>query len=123
DGVYKRLFQNALADGSNNEAEQPSLEVFALAYHDHVNVGQAVGPTLEGVGVARCASPRVGIGRRKDDVVGMGPVVVQAFPDAARAFRDVGLGGAAVIHLEVLVGAVPKQLPAARPEVSEPGDV
>jgi hypothetical protein len=56
-------------------------------------------------------------------VVGIGPVVVQAFPDAARAFRDVGLRGATVMHLEVLVGAVAKKLRAARPEVGEPGDV
>src|SRR2546427_528612 len=48
---------------------------------------------------------------------------VQAFPDAARAFRDVGLRGATVMHLEVLVGAVAKKLRAARPEVGEPGDV
>ena len=69
------------------------------------------------------ASPRVGVGRREDDVVGIGPVVVQAFPDAARAFRHVGVGGAAVMHLKVIVGAVAKKLRAARPEVGEPGDV
>ena len=43
DGVYKRLFQNALADGPEHQAEQPSLEVLALAYDDHVNIGRAVG--------------------------------------------------------------------------------
>ena len=48
---------------------------------------------------------------------------VQAFPDAARAFRDVGLRAAPVMHLEVLVGAVAKELRAARPEVGKPGDV
>ena len=123
DGVFKRLFQNALADGPEHEAEQPSFEVLAVAYDDHVNVGHAVGTTREGVGVAGRASPRVGVGRREDDVVGIGPVVMQAFPDAARAFRDVGLRAAPVMHLEVLVGAVAKKLRAARPEVGEPGDV
>ena len=33
----------------------------------------------------------VGIGRREDDAIKIGPVVVQAFPDTARAFCDVGL--------------------------------
>jgi hypothetical protein len=47
---------------------------------------------------------------------------VQAFPDAAGALRDVGLIGALVMHLEVLVGAVAKELLAARPEVGQPGD-
>jgi hypothetical protein len=59
----------------------------------------------------------------EDDVVGIGPVVVQAFPDAAGAFRDVGLRGATVMHLQVLVSAVAKKLRAARPEVGEPGNV
>jgi len=121
--VYKRFFQDTLADGPDHQAEQPPLEVLAVAYDDHVDIGQTVGATLEVVGVARCASPRVGIGCRKDDAVGIGPVIMQAFPDAARAFRDVGLGGAAVMHLEVFVGAVAKELRAARPEVGEPGDV
>jgi hypothetical protein len=48
---------------------------------------------------------------------------VQAFPDAARAFGDVGLQAASAMHFEVLVGAVAKELRAARPEVGEPGDV
>ena len=48
---------------------------------------------------------------------------MQAFPDAARAFRDVGLRGAFVMHLEVRVGAVAKEPRASRPEVGEPGDV
>src|SRR5437867_11701758 len=47
---------------------------------------------------------------------------VQAFPGAAGALGDVGLFGALVMHLEVLVGAVAKELRAARPEVGEPGD-
>src|SRR5262245_4626713 len=48
---------------------------------------------------------------------------MQAFPDAARALGDVGLCGAALMHLEVLVGAVAEQLRAAGPEIGEPGDV
>ncbi len=91
DGVLKCLFQNAPADGPEHQAKYPSLEVLTVSYDDHVNVGRAVGPTREGVGVARRASPSVGIGRREHDAVGIRPVVVQAFPDAARAFGDVGL--------------------------------
>jgi|SRR5215471_7911007 len=30
-GVYKRLFQNAFADGPQHQAEHPSLEVLAFA--------------------------------------------------------------------------------------------
>src|SRR5580692_10987183 len=113
--VFKRLFQNARADGPEHEAEQPSPEVLAFAYDDYVDVGQTIGTTCEGVGVAGGASPRVGVGRREDNVVGIGPVVVQAFLDAPRAFGDVGLRGAPVMHLEVLVGAVAKELRAAGP--------
>jgi len=47
---------------------------------------------------------------------------VQAFPGAAGALGDVGLFGALVMHLEVLVGAAAKEFRAARPEVGEPGD-
>src|SRR5262249_45661940 len=45
DGVFKRPFQNAPADGPEHEAEHPSLEVLAVAYDDNVNVGRAVGLT------------------------------------------------------------------------------
>src|SRR5436190_8900903 len=121
--VFKCLFQNTLADGPEHDTEQPSLEVLAVAYDDHVYVGQTIGTTCEAVTVAGRASPCVGVGRREDDVVGIGPVVVQAFPGATRAFRDVGLRGATVMHLEVLVSAVAKKLRAARPEVGEPGKV
>src|ERR1043166_9458903 len=41
-GVFKRFCQNASADGPNHEAEQLSLDVLAVAYDDHVNVGRAV---------------------------------------------------------------------------------
>jgi len=47
---------------------------------------------------------------------------VQAFPDAARALSDVGIRGATVMHLEVPVGAVAKELRAARAEVGQPGE-
>jgi hypothetical protein len=43
-----------------------------------------------------------------------GPGSDRALPDAARAFGDVGLGGPQRVDLEVVVGAVAKQLGAAR---------
>ena len=43
DGVFKRPFQNAPADGPEHEAEHPPLKVLAVAYDDHVNIGRAVG--------------------------------------------------------------------------------
>ena len=56
-------FQNAPADGPQHQTKPPPFEVLAVAYDDHVNVGRAVGLTREGVGVARRASPHVGVGR------------------------------------------------------------
>src|SRR5262245_43490190 len=41
DGVFKRLFQLALTDGPDHEAEQLSLDVLTVAYHDDVDVGVA----------------------------------------------------------------------------------
>src|SRR5882724_10291442 len=122
DGVFKRLFQNPPADGPEYEAEQPPRQVFAIEYDNHINVGRAVGPSPEGVGVPRRATPHVGVGRREDDAVGIGPVVLQALPDPTRAFRDIGLRAAPVVHLEVCVGAVAKELRAARPEIGKSGD-
>ena len=58
----------------------------------------------------------------QDDAVGIGPVVVQALPDAARALRDIGFVGTFVVHLEVAVGAVAKDLRAVRTEVRERRD-
>src|SRR5215831_7574993 len=110
DRFFKRFFQNASADGPDHEAEQPSLEILAFAYDDHVDVGQTIGTTCERVGVAGRASPRVGVGRREDDMVGIGPVVVEALPNAARALRDVGLLAAQAMHLQVLVCAITKKL-------------
>jgi hypothetical protein len=49
-----------------------------------------------------------------------GPVVEQAFPDAARAFRDIGLRAAQVMHLHVFVGAVAEELRAPGAEVGQP---
>ena len=46
---------------------------------------------------------------------------MQPFPNATRAFRDVGLGGAFVMYFEVSVSAIAKKLRAARPEVGEAG--
>ena len=123
DGVFKRPFQNPPADGPEYEAEQPPLQVFAIAYDDHINVGRAVGLTREGVGVARRATPHVGVNRREDDAVRIGPVVIQALPDPARAFRDIGMRAAPEMHSEVRVGAVAKELRATRSEIGESGDV
>src|SRR2546421_1256125 len=91
DAACEGLLQDAFTDGRQHEAEKPSLEVLAVADHDEVDVGRAVGTPREVVSVARIASPRVGVGGLEDDVVGIRPVVVQTFPDAARALRDVGL--------------------------------
>jgi len=123
DGVFKGFFQDALANGPDHQSERPSFEVLALAYDDHVNVGGAVWVAREVVGVAGVTSPGVGVGRRKNHVVGIGPVVMQAFPDAARTFRDVGLRSTQAVHFEVLVGAVAEEFRAARTEVGEPRDV
>jgi hypothetical protein len=57
---------------------------------DVVDVGRAVGLTGEGVGVAGRTTPHVGVGRCEDDVVGIGPVAVKAFLNAARALGHVG---------------------------------
>jgi hypothetical protein len=62
DGVFQTPFRNAPADGPEHEAEPPPLDVLAVAYDDHVNVGRAIGLTREGVGVARRTSPRLGVG-------------------------------------------------------------
>jgi hypothetical protein len=61
--------------------------------------------------------------RSEHNATGIGPVVLQAFPDAGRAFRDVGLRGAFVMHLKVSVGAVAEKFRTARPEIGEAGHV
>ena len=56
-------------------------------------------------------------------MVGIGPVVVQAFPgELTGALRDVGVIGALAMHFEVLVGMAGERLRAAWSEVGEPGD-
>jgi hypothetical protein len=57
DGVSKCLFQNALADGPEHEAEHPPLEVLALTYHDGVHISRSVRPPCKGVDVARTSTP------------------------------------------------------------------
>src|SRR5712664_117653 len=119
DGVFEGSFQDASADGPEYKAEYPALKVLAVAHDDDVDVGRAIGPTREGVSVARSASPYIGVGRRQDDAVGVRPVVVQAFPDAPRAFCNVGLQGAELMHLEILLGGITKEFGATSPEVCE----
>src|SRR5262245_28015356 len=123
DGVFKRFFQNQPADGPDYEAEQPPRQVFAVAHDHHIYVGCAVRLTGEGVGVARRATPHVGVDRGEDDATGIGPVVIQALPNPARAFRDVCMRATAEMHFEVRVGAVAKEIRATRPELREAGDI
>ena len=59
-----------------------SSEILAIAHYNNVNVCCAVGVTRKGIRVAGRASPHVGVSRCKDDVAWIGPVVMQAFPDA-----------------------------------------
>ena len=122
DAVGEGLSQRALTDGSEHAREHPSLEVFALTNDDEVHVDRSVGLPPEGVGVARSAAKRVGVGGREFHPVGIGPVVMQTFPDTARTLGDVGLTRALVMHLEVRIDAVCKELRPARSEVGEPGD-
>src|SRR5262249_52907643 len=92
-------------------------------YDDDVDVGRAIRLALESVGVARGASPGIGVCRRQDDAVGVRPVVVQTFPDASRAFRNVGMRGADVMHSEILVGTIAKPFGAPRSKIGETGYV
>jgi hypothetical protein len=48
---------------------------------------------------------------------------MQAFPDAPRAFRNVGLRKAEMMHLEILIGAVAKKPRTTGPKIRETGDV
>src|SRR6266436_8620791 len=112
DGLAQLLFQHALADDRDHDRERPSLEVLAFADHDDVDGGRPFGRLREGIGVARVAAPYVGVGGPEYDVVWIGPVIVQAFPDAARALGHVGLTGTLVVNLEVVVGAVAEKLRA-----------
>src|ERR1700722_5035067 len=61
DRVYKRLFQNAPADGPQHEAERAPFEVLALANDGDVDVRRAIGVAREIISVAGSASPQVGV--------------------------------------------------------------
>ena len=52
DGIDKRLFQSALPTAPSTKPSNRPFKILSVAYDDHVNVGRAVGPTLEVVGVA-----------------------------------------------------------------------
>jgi hypothetical protein len=80
-------------------------EVFALEDGDEVHLGLPVG-----------------VDGREHDAVRVGPVVVEALPDALGPFLDVGLGLASRKDLEVVVGAVAEDLRSARAEVGQPSD-
>src|SRR3954447_16833916 len=122
DGGVERLDEVALADRPEEGAEQPPLQVLALADDRDVDAGRPVGLPGEVVRVARVTAPQVRVGRRQHDVVGIGPVVVQALPDAAGALGDVGIGEALVVDLQVVVGTVAEDLRAAGAEVRERRD-
>jgi len=68
-GIRKRLFQNALADGPEHQSERLSFEVLAFADDIHINVGRALGISCEVVSVSGCAAPKIGIRGRENDVV------------------------------------------------------
>jgi hypothetical protein len=70
------------ANSSEHEAEQSSYKIFSFADDNHVDVSCAVGPRGKGIGVAGRASPYVGVDGCENDVVGIGPVIVEVFPDA-----------------------------------------
>src|SRR5262245_44182314 len=89
-GLSKRLLQVPLADNSKEDADGPPLKVLALAHNLDVHVGRPVGLPYQVVGVPRATSPQVGVSSGENDAVGIRPVVMQSFPDAARALRDIG---------------------------------
>jgi hypothetical protein len=92
-------------------------DVLAFANYDDIYVGRSVGLPRQGVSVARRATEHVGFDCVGRDAVGIGPVILQAFPDATGALGDIGVMEAKVMHLEVRIGALCKDLRAARPEV------
>src|SRR5258705_13121463 len=85
DAGGERLAKDACADDSQHARKRPAPEVFALANYEDVDDGRSIGLAPEGVVVARGTAPQVGVGGGELDVVEIGPVVMQAFPDAARA--------------------------------------
>src|SRR5262249_24079986 len=120
--IVERLLQDSLANGLEYQGEHPALEVLGLAVDSHVNGCWAVGLSCKGVYVPRGVSPHVGVSRRQHDLFGVGPVVMQALPDAVRAFGDVRVKAAVAMDLQIFVGAIVEQLRAAGPEVCESGD-
>src|SRR5262249_48878183 len=110
-------------DGLKHDFKQFSLQRLALAYDVEVNVGRAIGISREVVSVTRRPAPGVGVCRSEHNVIGVGPIIMQALPDAARSFRDVRIRAAEVMHLKVIVRAVAEQLSTAGPEIRESGDV
>src|SRR5258705_12530239 len=90
DRVFEGPLQHAPPDRSEHETERTSLQVLALPNDNHVNIGRAIWLRREGVGVARRPAPDVGVGRRQDDAVEIGTIVVQTFPKSAKALRYVG---------------------------------
>jgi hypothetical protein len=73
--------QGRPADSPEYEAKQPSLEVLALPNDDHVDVGSAVRMAREVVGVAGCASPKIGVRRGEHDVLRISDPVASASSD------------------------------------------
>src|SRR4051794_13679360 len=70
DRLCQRPSQDAPAEDRQHGPERPSLEVLSLPYHDYIHLGRPVRLPREGVGVARVASPRVGVGGRHDHAIG-----------------------------------------------------
>src|SRR4029079_6610725 len=91
DAVREGLLEAAPADAPEHEPQEAPLQVLALADHDVVDVGCAVGLAREVVRMAGIAAPRIRVGGLHHDVVRVGPVVVLALPDAARTLGHVGL--------------------------------
>src|SRR5581483_676885 len=105
------------------ETEESSLEVFTVAYDHDVNISRAVRVTREGVGMAGRAAPDIRVGGCEHHAIGIGPIVVQAFPYAPGAFSNISLRATARMHLQVLVRTVGKQLRAAGAEIGESGNI
>src|SRR5262245_38282677 len=118
-GVLKCPFQNPLSDGAEQETERPPFEILALPYDNGVHIGRSVGPPAKGVKVPRPTAPNVGVNRLHDHAALIGPVVSEALPDSTRPFGDVSVRSTPVMHLEVLVRAVAKELRAPWSEVDE----
>ena len=66
------------------------------------------------------ASPRVGVGRGEDNVVGIGPVVVQAFPDAAEPSVTSACEGPRLCTLRYSSALLPKSFERPGPKSVSP---